>query len=286
MMNVGEYATLLKEGRPVEKGFVARTRRVARHVTLSALSLFDRTRQPRFLRLLYCHFVFSDQKGKFERIIRALSNQGTFVTTDTCVDMLEEKREIDGRYYHLSFDDGLRNIVTNALPVLSKLHVPAMIFVPTSLVGADWETAREYCLNTTLYPAPIELADWQDLKESVQEGFEVGSHTRTHANLAAISSNPTLLRDEVAGSKEDIEQKLGVECKYISWTFGRLRDINDTALDAVREAGYRACFGAYRGSVEPGKTNRFKIPRHQFEVHWPFSHTQYFANGRMEREMW
>jgi hypothetical protein len=91
-----------------------------------------------------------------------------------------------------------------------------------------------------------------------------------------------LLDDEIGGSKKQIEEELGQECRYISWPYGRLSDADNESLKAVERAGYEACFGAYRGTVRPGETDLFSIPRHHFEVQWPVSHVLYFARGNME----
>ena len=90
------------------------------------------------------------------------------------------------------------------------------------------------------------------------------------------------MRDEIARSKDDIEHRLGVPCDYISWPFGRRLDADASSLRFARAANYRACFGAYRGSIRPGETDRFSIPRHHFEVEWPMSHFKYFAHGNRE----
>jgi hypothetical protein len=90
------------------------------------------------------------------------------------------------------------------------------------------------------------------------------------------------MEDEILGSKKELEANLNYECKYISWPFGKLTDADSKSLKMVKDAGYAACFGAFRGTVEPGTTDIFSIPRHHFEVQWPISHVEYFARGNME----
>ena len=214
-------------------------------------------------------------------MVTALQGVGTFVDTDTVFAMLEGEREIDGPYSHLSFDDGFKNILENAAPVLHELGVPAIAFVPSAMLGADYATIRNYCLETTKYPAVIEMLGPDDLGRLSELGVEIGSHTRTHARFSELSS-PESREEEIAGSKRELEARTGVECKYIAWPFGRLEDVDEVSLKATRDAGYRACFGAVRGSVVPGKTDLFAIPRHQVEAGWPVSHALYFSRGKME----
>lgn len=254
----------------------------ARAKTLSLLAALPKKTSATFLRGLYCHYVFDDQREQFERVIVELKKQGTFIDTDTCIDMLKGSRAIDGRYFHLSFDDGFRNIYTNAFPILKKHNIPALHCIPSALMNADWPHAAHYCLEVTRYRAVIEMCTWDDLREMAGANIEIGSHSRTHANLAKISLDRAALEDEIAGSKRDIEQHLGRECRFFSWPYGKKSDVDNNVLDAVEKIGYQACFGAYRGSIIPGKTNIMSIPRHLFEAQWPLSHVNFFASGRAD----
>jgi peptidoglycan/xylan/chitin deacetylase (PgdA/CDA1 family) len=260
-----------------------RMRTMARSFVITAAEQFMTWPADKFLRLLYCHYVFDDQREKFERIIERLRRHGTFVSTSTCIAMLEGKKPIDGKYFHLSFDDGFRNIITNAFPILKRQNVPAIFFVPTSLIEADAAQTKHYCLITTKYPAVIGMAGWDDLRRAVDAGFEIGSHTKTHARLSDISGDPQRMRDEVLGSKQELERRLGVACNYISWPYGTMRDIDAPSLSSIEHAGYRACFSAVRGAIVSHHTDRFRIPRHHFEAQWPMSHIEYFAQGHNER---
>ncbi len=277
-----EYATQWKKAAQQPYGLKGHLRKNLRNLMVSALALTGQPGAENSLRCLYCHYVFDDQKEQFAAILTRLKKVGTFVDTDTCLDMLAGRQRIDARYFHLSFDDGFRNNFTNALPILQREQVPAIFFVPSAIISADWETTQRYCLVTTHYRKPVEMLRWDDLKEMAAAGYEIGSHTKTHARLSEISSNPLRLADEIAGSKHQLESNLGRECKYISWPFGSRADADPLSLDHVRSAGYKACFGAFRGAIAPEKTPIFSIPRHHFEVQWPIAHITYFLNGNME----
>ena len=277
-----EYAKLWRDAAPRRGGLRAVLRSACRHAYLSLLAALDRSDEDRFLRCMYCHYVFDDQREGFRTLMRKLMGSGTFVDTDTCIRMLRGESPIEGRCYHLSFDDGFRNCFTNALPVLHELGIPALFFVPPGLIHGESAAERERWMSATAYRAPIEILRWDDLEEMIARGYEVGSHTRRHVRLSAISDDPRRLEDEIAGSKADLEERLGIECRYISWPYGRRRDVDRVSLEAVRRAGYHACFGGHRGTVRPGRTDAFRIPRHHFEVQWPVSHVRYFLRGRRE----
>jgi len=281
IMNSNIYATKWMEAASI-RGIIGKSRSIVRGTILSTSSIINKKQEDKYLRLLYCHYVFDDQIKDFELIIKELMKIGEFVNTDTCIEMLKGEKEIDNRYFHLSFDDGFRNNFTNALPIMKKYKVPAIFFVPSSLIEASEEDIKNYCLNTTRYNAVIEMLKWDDLREMISQGYEIGSHTKTHARFSAISSDKLLMEDEIIGSKKELETNLDYECKYISWPYGTLNDADDKSLDMAKTAGYKACFGAFRGSIDPMVTDIFCIPRHHFEAQWPISHIKYFARGNRE----
>ena len=277
-----KYAVNWREAIHSPSGFIPTCRHAVRNMLLSTLAAADQALEGTFLRCVYCHYVFDDQVEEFERILVSLKQYGQFINTDTCVQMARGKKPIDGRFFHLSFDDGFRNNLTNALPVLQKHHIPCIFFVPSGLIEGDYESTRQYCLETMDYKGVIETLRWRDVEAILSAGYEIGSHTRMHARFSVISCDEKQMRHEFLGSKNDLEQRLGVECKYISWPFGRVSDADSASLSMVEKIGYRACFGAFRGSVVSGKTDLFRIPRHHFEAQWPISHVRYFARGHME----
>ena len=258
-----------------------KVRHFLRHNSLSIVAKLASPSTGPVLRCLYAHFVYDDQIRRFDRIIQTLMGQGTFVDAETVLGMANAEIPIDDTYFHLSFDDGFRNIARNALPVLMHHRLPATFFVATSMIGADWDLARDYSMNITNNAGAIELCTWSDLREAQRYGMEIGSHTRTHACLSAIASEDEL-RNEVHDSKQAIEDQLQAECRFLSWPYGTPADINDAALAAIKDAGYQACFSAVRGTVVPGLTDPFNIPRHQVEFNWPTSHILYFAEGNRD----
>ena len=280
-----QYATQWRDATHRRIALPALVRKGARHAFLSwAGSMCRGPGNSPFLRCMYCHYVFDDQVEDFRRIMLALSRLGRFVDTDTAVAMVEGRSPIDGPCFHISFDDGFRNILTNAAPVLSELAIPGLVFVPTAFVGATMELAREYCVDIAKYSNPIEMMSWAGLETLVAAGWEVDSHTRRHVRCSEVSDDSACLSREVLGSKQDIEGHLGRECRYIAWPFGTQADIDQFSVELIREFGYRACFGAFRAPIKPGVTDLYQIPRHNFSPEWPLAHVRYFAAGNRERE--
>jgi hypothetical protein len=275
-MEYGGYATKWEQAVKPAIGMRGKIRNLTRNLILNILGVIKKSHADNFLAAIYCHYVFDDQKDFFENILCELKKIGHFVDTDAFIALLEGRKPIDNKYFHLSFDDGFRNIFTNALPILRKYKIPAIFFVPSGLVGVDWNRTKQYCFFTNRYTGIVEMVRWEDLYEMASYGYEIGSHSKYHTRLSLISHESSLLEDEILGSKQDIEENLKIECKYFSWPYGRKIDFHKSAMEIIKKGGYAACFGGFRDDISLQKTSKYSIPRQHFEPQWPLLHIKYF----------
>jgi peptidoglycan/xylan/chitin deacetylase (PgdA/CDA1 family) len=81
---------------------------------------------------------------------------------------------------------------------------------------------------------PFYSLTWEMLNEIGRAGMTIGSHTRTHVLLTNESRQR--VRAEVAGSREEIEGRLGTGVQHFAYPSGLF---NTAAVDAVAAAGYR-----------------------------------------------
>lgn len=81
------------------------------------------------------------------------------------------------------------------------------------------------------------MLDWDMLAEMVASGVTVGSHTRSHALLA--DETQEVLRDEVEGSRRELELRLGVPVRHFAYPDGQF---NANAIQAVADAGYHTAY--------------------------------------------
>jgi len=149
----------------------------------------------------------------------------------------------------LTFDDAYRDFYENAFPFLVENNIKAIVFVPAGLVGQfnkwDYEKVR----------AIKPIMDWGQLKDLVDAGMEVGSHTITHPYLTRLPFAQA--KEEIEGSKKLLEDKLGVEIRAFCYPYG---DYNEQIRDMVAEAGYSVAYTTVSGSVEESP-NFYEIRR-------------------------
>lgn len=81
----------------------------------------------------------------------------------------------------------------------------------------------------------------------MQDVFEIGSHSRHHTKLNKVSLEEA--KDEIAGSKREIEKKLGLPVVSFSYPKGRSSQVLEIL---VRRAGYTVTTaGAHFHKVRP-----------------------------------
>lgn len=132
----------------------------------------------------------------------------------------------------ITIDDGLASAAAHLFPALVQAGLRAVIFPVAGMVGRrGWVT-------------------WAQLGEMRRAGFEVGSHGMTHANLAAVL--PREAKEELAGSKRLLEDRLGARVSYLSLPGGYR---GPSTAELAAEAGYEAICGSRfgRNSLPPDR---------------------------------
>jgi peptidoglycan/xylan/chitin deacetylase (PgdA/CDA1 family) len=86
--------------------------------------------------------------------------------------------------------------------------------------------------------------DWQ---QWIAAGMEVGSHTRTHANLTKVDAAQA--QTEIKDSKTELEDTLGCEVRHFCYPYGHFTPEH---RDMVAQAGYITATTTHRGRVHAG----------------------------------
>lgn len=123
----------------------------------------------------------------------------------------------------ITFDDGYKDNYTNALPILRKYRFAATVFVTVGQDGSDFLTREE-------------------MKELLEAGWEIESHTMTHPELSKLDQ--AKLKWELQKSKEVLESDLGQEVKFLAYPYGKF---NEAVIKAAQEAGYIMAFTTRAG---------------------------------------
>lgn len=170
--------------------------------------------------------------AKFEEEVKFLSDSG--YKTATLAELfndLPEKRVV------LTFDDGYKDLITNAFPILKEYGFRGVVFIIVNNVGNPG------------------YADWDDLKKLRDQGWEIGSHSLTHPDLK-IASDETA-KKQIVESKKILEDKLDITIEFFCYPSGKY---NQKTIDLLEAAGYLGAVTIDSGR-ENLKTNIFELKR-------------------------
>ena len=183
------------------------------------------------------------------RHLKAFRNLGPMISWDDALAVLDGRHELTGPMFCLSFDDGHLTWRDVVVPILRDLDVPATFFLTSDLVGQPG--------NLT----------WQDCRDLVAAGYNVGSHTVSHPRLA--DEDDESATRQIRGSKDVIEDNLGVEVRDFAAPYGHPGvDFLDRDVRLAQEAGYRSFATTLRAPMHAGNTPMW-IQRQGLHPAWP-----------------
>ncbi len=169
----------------------------------------------------------------------------------------------------ITFDDCYRNNLF-AARVLAEQGLPATFFLPTGFV----QTERVFPWDRHLPRMPN--LSWEDVRELVRLGMEVGSHTISHADLGAIG--PDEARTELVGSRAVLEERLGQSVRWFAYPYGGTEHLRQEYIPIIREAGYEGAVSAFGGFVRPGCDDRV-LPREAVPYFRSLAHLEMHLTG-------
>ena len=166
------------------------------------------------------------------------------VSLDDVLDHLGRGVPLPPRATLITFDDGYRDNLVGAAPILARHGYPAVIFVSVGSIGSD----RPFPHDERL-PVRNPTLDWGGLAEIERLGVRVESHGITHVPLAMLSDETA--ERELVTSKRVLEEHLGRDVRAYAYVKGGATDFAERHKGMLRRAGYEAAFTTVTGSNRP-----------------------------------
>ena len=178
----------------------------------------------------------------FERQLHWIAESGwEVIDAARFLQGLDDPGSLPDRSVLLTFDDGYQSILHCALPYLNSFGFPAIIFVPTGLVGDVSrfdEKTRE----------PMEpICSWDELRELQRGGVSVESHGVSHCHFSEVDRARLIF--ELESSRRAIIKELGANSVMLAFPYGDAGSGCPETGRALVEAGYRCAF-LYGGGAQ------------------------------------
>jgi peptidoglycan/xylan/chitin deacetylase (PgdA/CDA1 family) len=122
-------------------------------------------------------------------------------------------------------------VLLNMIKDTPNLDVERFMNELCAAFGVEWNAEIEATHAGNL------IMSWDHVRALSRAGMDVESHSRWHRVLQTLDDG--LLRDELEGSKSDLEVQLGRPCRAIAYPVGRRISHVARIRNAVKAAGYR-----------------------------------------------
>lgn len=157
--------------------------------------------------LLYHHIIDKDVQDRynvslamFNAQMQALQSWGyTSITISTLADAIRDGGELPEKPVLITFDDGDIDVYENAYPIMKQYGFVGTFYIVANRIGSD------------------QFVNADQIKEMYDYGWEIGSHSYTHADMGADHS---VIRHEGYDSKATLQEKLEIPVNTFAYPFG------------------------------------------------------------------
>ena len=169
------------------------------------------------------------------------------------------QRSVDATWHDsASLDEAMRKLT----------HVIKTVDVPTR------EAIRRQLWNQfdDVPPFPIDLMlTWQQLRDMVTMGMEIGGHTMTHANLPSAKTHEAW--HEISACKSLLENQLDIEVKHFAYpNGGSVQHYDDRIKELVEKAGFLSASTSKPARItldaDLFELRRMRATEYLFEMLW------------------
>lgn len=198
------------------------------------------------LSYILCYHSISNDEWRFSTDLENFSAQMQYLSKTKKIVSLNYllKNLTNSNQISLTFDDGYKDFLTNALPILNKYKITGTLFV----LGTPEKANRKALDNNK------QMLTINEIKQLKNQGWEIGFHTNTHTSLTSLTTEE--LKKEIIDGKKNLEKKLGFSLRYFAYPMG---EYSDKVIQIVKEAGFEAGFSTNGGNVSLKNTSDIHI---------------------------
>jgi len=212
------------------------------------------------------------------------------------VDAISAERKLEPGTVVITFDDGYRDNLEVAAPILARFGLPATLYIATNAIndGHLWvdelytmfrrKTRDESSLDYGSLVHALTLADTQSRRQkliSIEQQLrpsaapprlmmswdEVRQLRKNFANIEIgvhtadhldLAANELTARGQIEQSLADVERELGLAARHFSFPYGRFSQLSQ---NAVRELGLASAVVAGTNTLIDAGSNPFALAR-------------------------
>jgi len=177
----------------------------------------------------------------FEEQLKYLSDNG--FKSYTVSELLNDTSALsdESKKVLITVDDGFASFYENGIPLLEKYKMKATLYVNTGSVG--WS----------------DYLSWEQLKELMDKGIEIGSHSHQHKFFVNEhdSLRAEVFEEDLLKAEALFEEHLGIVPKTYVYPYG---EFTDDMVEVIEKHEYKIAF-AQNSGVLSNASHPFAVPR-------------------------
>jgi peptidoglycan/xylan/chitin deacetylase (PgdA/CDA1 family) len=168
---------------------------------------------------------------RFERQLQWLSRRRRVVPLDETLQAPARRSLVA-----ITFDDGYRDNLTVALPLVEKFQLPMTLFVAAGFVGREGYLSKEELREISAHPL-----------------VTIGAHGLWHRHFNRLSTKDA--RFELVESRRLLSEITGKTVDLLAWPYG---ECSEELEQLSEECGYRASWSVWKGTNS--RHSRWRVP--------------------------
>ena len=173
----------------------------------------------------------------------------------------------------VTFDDGFRNQLDNAAPLLAEHGFSACFFLVTDLLDANADQARAFSRDKLHLPLPVEPLDWDGAVAAARaRARDRVAHALAPEPDVVAAGSPARRAGDLARGALEATRSGAPRQRARTATARASRRRSPTRREA---AGYESCASAIRG-VNRSALDLYSLHRHHLSASWPLRELGYF----------
>lgn len=150
----------------------------------------------------------------------------------------------------ITFDDALASVAEEGLPLLARRGLVAAVFVVADRVGLDnaWPGQPDGIPTTP-------TMGWGELEALAEAGWEIGSHSVTHAKLTDLPDDQVI--DEIERAHVTIAERFGRDPEVFAYPYGAV----DSRVQRLAGLFHRFGLGGRLSPLDSAVDHPLALPR-------------------------
>lgn len=167
------------------------------------------------------------------------------------IDHMKQGKALPDKIVAITFDDGYRNVLENATPLLNKFSFPYTIFISPKAIDQGYQ----------------DFLTWPQLKMLSKQGVTIANHGINHESAARIPEGSTeqewlqTLKKQIETAEARLVKELDQNWQYYAYPYGEYSVEHQNMLEEMGYVAFTQQSGAFGDGADLTALPRFPVSK-------------------------